>query len=315
MTIKQIGKRLLHRWNLKLYIFLLSCFLWIFVVHNQQYEVEMDVPLTPVNLKENKIIVSDIPNSVRVRFSGVGTDLQLMRYFQKPSLELDLQTINYFFDYPLRPHYVVVPSGLEATPLEIIDADTVKILLADEEQVRIRVQPRVEVQPQPGYMVVGSVETIPDSVMVSGPRGKVRKIEYLETEEKVFVGVRKEVNELVPITNPNSRELKIKPANVRMSFRVDKIAQYTLKNVPVTAVKEPVGRRVIFDPTRVNLILRGPTETLAALKPDSVQVQVDLSTWQPDRRDYPLLVSLPIGIELVQSDPERVRVRLEVRNR
>lgn len=303
-------KKLKRNWQLKLYMLVLAIILWFFVVANQTYETVMDVPLKVVDMKPEKVLVSDLPGAVSVRFSGVGKDLLIMKYIQSPRVELDIHTINYFYDYPVRTEFVVVPSQLEVNPLYIVGPDTVKIRLEDELVRRVPVNPQVTVKPMPGYMLSGPVTTIPDSVTVVGPRSEVRRIRAVRTEEMALEGVDKSTQESVPLTQPGEN-ITLVPENVRATVQVDKIAERIIQRVPVELTGVPEGRGVLLEPASIDVNLRGPATRLAQMTKDSIGVWLDLSEWGPDSNRLVPEIRIPEGVDVLGTSPERVRVRLE----
>ena len=307
---KRFWKRIKRNWQVKLYMFLLAVILWFFVVTNQVYETGLDVPLDIIELKPSKILVSDVPKVVSVRFSGRGKDLLILKYFQQPRMEVDVHTINYFYDYPLQTEFIVIPPGIDAQPLYIIGPDTVNIRLEDELVQRLPIYPRVEVRPEAGYLVSHPVTTNPDSVTVVGPQSLVRRLRSIDSEERIFVGLRESTEQMVPLVVPDKR-IRLNPTQVQASVKIDKIGERLLARVPIQVLQAPLGRSVILEPSVVDLRVQGPTERLAQLTMDSVMVTLNLARWRPEIRDYQPTVSLPDGIEMMNLNPDLVRVRLE----
>ncbi len=304
-------RNMFYNWKIKLYLLGLAVILWIFVVTSQTYEMMLDIAIVPIDIKPRKIIVSDIPEKATVRFSGTGSDLLIMKYVQLARLELDMHTINYFYDYPLWPEYVFVPTGLSVIPVLVVYPDTVKIILDDEREQLVPVIPQVQVTPAPGYVLIGAVTTIPDSVTISGPRSRVRSIRRVVTEEKTFEGLVQTSNEPVAIALDNP-DLEIIPKKVLARIVIDKIAERYLTRIPISAIEIPEGRKVTLEPSRISTRLRGPAKHLATLTQDSVEAYFDLRQWRPDQREYVPEFLLPEGVELIGLLPEMVRVRVEV---
>jgi len=307
---KPILQRLRRNWQVKLYMFLLAILLWFFVVTNQTFETGLEVPLDIIDMKPNKILVSDIPKTISVRFSGPGKDLLVMKYIQPAKLELDIHTINYFYDYPIIPDFVVVPPGLTIQPLYIIGPDTVNIRLEDQLTVRLPVRPRVEIQPEPGYILSRPVSTAPESVTVSGAQSRVRRLRWVETEERIFVGLKNSVEQDVPLVNPDQR-MRVTPMYVRSQILIDKLGERLIQRVPVTPLNVPAGRLVELEPSTIDLRVQGPSQRLAQLTQDSLAAVIDLSQWQANERDYEPRITLPNGIDLVDIRPDLIRVRIE----
>lgn len=271
-------------WKIKLNTVILACILWLFVVHNQHYETYLDIPLVPTHLRQNKIIVSDIPKTVPVRFAGSGKDLQILKFLATPYIDLDLHTINYFYDYPIRLEFVVMPSGSRATPIAIGEPDTVKILLEDLEEKYLPVKPAITFNTEPGYTQVGGIRVSPESVLVRGPRKQVRSLSFVETETRKFPDLAKSIRSYLQVEKPESTLLTLDPSEVSIRIEVDKIAERTFKHIPVLPDKKMQGRRMIVEPSRVEVTLRGSAKVLTALTSDSIHAYVPSPSGLPQDR-------------------------------
>jgi len=308
--MKKLLQKMLLNWQLKLYMLLLAVLLWAFVVTNQVYETVLDVPVDVIAMKTSKVLVSDVPGTIPVRFSGIGRDLLILRYLQPARIELDIHTINYFYDYPIRAELISIPSGLVAEPIAIVGQDTVNIRLEDVLERLLPVIPKVTALPALGYMVEGKVRATPDSVTVFGPQSAVRRLRSVATDTVTFSNLERTTQESVPLSNlgPN---IRITPATVRVTMPIDKIAERLLHRIPIEARGIPLGREVLMEPSTVDVILGGSASRLATMTADSVTAYLDLYKWDPEIRDYPVKVVLPKGLEFVKSEPERVRVRMQ----
>ncbi len=312
MNFRKIVKRMKHQWQIKLYLFLLACLLWIFVVINKSYETVVPVKLDTINLREGKLVVSDLPDYVTMRFTGSGKDLIMMKYFNEPRLELNLHTIQHFFDYPIRVNQVILSPELDAIPMTVVSPETVKVVLEDLLERRVRVEPIVDLATQPGYTLLSEPYVLPDSVTISGPRSVVRRMQSVQTERAEFSKARKTIQEELELAIPDSLHVTAKPDKVLLTVEVDKIAQRAIRGVPVGVIRLPRGRNITLEPAMLDVTVTGPAKRLARLTADSIQAYFDFSQWDPETRAYPVEFNLPDGISDAQPDPEEIEVFMGV---
>ncbi|MFH0883814.1 MAG: CdaR family protein [bacterium] len=308
--MNQPVKKFPKDWQLKIYMLLLAILLWTFVVTNQVYEVVLEVTLDIVNMKPDKVLVSDVPQSIPIRFSGVGKDLLILKYIQPARIELDIHTINYFYDYPLRTAFVSIPPGLDVQPIAIVGQDTMNIRLEDVLERILPVRPIVDALPALGYMISGNVRTTPDSVTVFGPQSSVRRLRIVQTDTARFQGLDKTTQDNIQLA-PLGSNIRITPSSVRVTIPIDKIAERRMPRISLKAQGTPLGREVLMEPSTVDVTLGGPAKRLATMTSDSIIAFVDLYNWNPEEREYPVSLKLPLGIETVETEPERIRIRLE----
>jgi YbbR domain-containing protein len=186
----------------------------------------------------------------------------------------------------------------------------VYVRLEDELVRRLPVSPHLDVKPQPGYLVAGPVQTQPESVVVSGPRSEVERLDSVRTVEKVMIGLAENRTEEVDLVNPTEKT-QVSPRRVRATIRIDKLGERSLTRVPLVAENVPEGRSVLLEPSAINVRVRGPSTRLASLTPDSLLGVVDLADWEPGVRDYRPRMQSPADVEVVELTPDRVRVRME----
>jgi len=311
--LHRILKPLANQWQVKLYILLLACLLWIFVVNNQTFEDTFSIPIESVNIAPGKILMSDIPDEALVRFSGKGKDLLVMKFIQSPRLLLDLSNINYFYNYPLQKTNVHVPLGIESVAEHVIMPDTVRIILEDVIAESVRVVPNVAVSTEAGFTLVGEITTLPRIIEVSGPKSLVRGLREIGTEERIFPDLTNSLDEVIPILLTDPERMTATPASVRLIVEVDRYSERRLERIPVGAIKVPRGRQVSVEPSVIDVILRGPMRRLATQSEDSIDAFVNIALWEPTQREYSPEFNLPDGIEVIRVEPERVRVRVEIR--
>ncbi len=312
MDFKRILKRLSHQWQVKLYLFFLAVLLWGFVVINKSYETVVSVDLIPINVQDGKLIVSEIPEHVKVRFTGTGKDLILMQYVSKPRLELNMETIQHFYDYPLRVNQVILSPDLEAIPMTVISPETVKVVLEDMLVRRVRIVPNIDVDPHPGYTFATEPYVLPDTCTITGPRSIVRRMQTITTESYKAKDVKKSIREEIALSLPDSLHLSAQPGMVTLVAEMDKIAERDIKTIKIGVIRLPHDSNLAIDPPELDMRVSGPAKRLARLTADSIQVYVDFSKWNPETRECVPEFNLPEGIEWVQSNPEKVRIVVEV---
>ncbi len=310
--LQKIADLIKFQWRTKFYLFLLAIVLWIFVVFSQVYETVLDVPVVSSHIKPQKVIVSDVPETASVRFSGKGGDLIILKYASTPEIVLDMSTINYFFDYPMKTSYLNIPPGLNVTPLAIISPETVKVVLEDELLVRLPVRPKATINTEPGYTLVGAIRGNPDTVTVSGPKSEVRKLRFVTNDTITFDKVKKDISEEVGVVIESAEHASAYPATFELKADIDRIGERKISRIPIGAIRVPRGRRVLTEPSSIRVVIRGPSRRLAGLTVDSISAYVNLNFKPPETKKIQPTVNLPSGIELVSIVPEEVQVRVEV---
>ncbi len=303
-------KRFKSDWYIRVYMILLAVLLWVVVVMTQVYETTVNVPVRALNIGPDKILVSNLPETIPARFSGQGKDLFVLNYFRPAHLELDLRVVDQDFDYPLHTGLIEVPAGLAVEPLVLPGQDVIPVSVDDRLIVRLPIAPDVEVRTRAGYIAGEIVLVNPDSVTVSGPNTIVSRMREVLTQERIYVGLADSLTEEVELLAPERVDLY--PTTVQLNIVVNRLGERNLERIPLLIVGEPRGRQIILEPSVIDVRVKGPSHRLAQLTSDSVRVWIDLTRWDRERRDYTPVIDLPDDLELLDTNPATIRVRLEV---
>ena len=138
----------------RLNLLLLAIFLWLFVVTGREYEAATEIPLVVKNISSDKILISDLPDKVEVRFKGIGRSLIVLNTFFNPQYQLDLSAVKYYSEISLSATSVDVPSGLQIEPVEIINPTKVRITLDDRSEKELVITPSVSLEIRPGFVLI-----------------------------------------------------------------------------------------------------------------------------------------------------------------
>ncbi|KPK56350.1 MAG: hypothetical protein AMS22_01530 [Thiotrichales bacterium SG8_50] len=276
---------------------------------DMERNVYVGVVVQPPPDAEDMILVTEIPDRIRVRLKGSRARLNAIRQENLPPVDVELKTKDeptyYFekemFDLPagvsvvgvVPPSLVFkwVPRGTRQLPVEVV---------LDGKLPR-----ELELAAEP--------EVFPDTVEVEGPRDVVNSMRSVRSMEidvsDLGEGV---VQREIPLVGAPANT-SFMAQTVVVTLRVqEKTTERVLSSVRVHAEGE-VPRAI--RPRTVTLRIRGPETLVEALSPESVWGAVDLSD-PPENRGS---VSLPVqvrglspDIEVLDVDPPAVTVLLAV---
>ena len=297
-------------YRVKINLILLAIFLWIFVVTGREYETEIDIPLVVNDIKAGKTLVNEIPSTVRVLFKGMGRGLIAVQSFEKAQLELDLSTINFFYDFPLRLDQIKFSSNLSIEPILIIYPDTVKIRLEKLVEANLDVKPVAAVTTVPGYVIVGEAKASPAKVIVSGPASVMKDIEYIETKEINKSDLESDLKEKVKLVLPHPR-MHASLDEVQVHVKVERLTEVNYRSVPVHVENPPSPYLVRLDPENVSVKVRGSVSKIKNLTKDQIIATISFpGQWSEDITKCVPIITLPEGIELIIVEPDTVLMTL-----
>jgi YbbR domain-containing protein len=292
MTAFQVWlKRLLFRHlELKIMAFMLALVTWYAVRDATSFETVVRDVKIEVQLREGMAIQHQSAATVEVTLRGALEDVRRIDN-RRVRILVDLRDLG----VADRRQVLLTDDNVEGVRgLTVVELSPSRLSLAvdREEEKRVPVRGRVVGKPQAGE--VREVVCEPSIVLVRGPAQKLKMLEILDTQpvdvDGRIVSFAKRVGVVPPEDNWPAR---IEPAEVQVKIEISGQGQQReWRQLPVGVLLEAgSGRRVELEPARVDLIVQGTAESLAALLVNPPGIYVDA-------------VGLTVGI--VQELPVRI---------
>ena len=300
---------------------IVAVFLWFFVVTDVVYFFDMDIPLKVIGLNENKALVKPIPKSASVRFRGQGQVL-LWAYFTLPlsesALYLDVSKIHSLQEYHLstyfeqHPDLVVLPRDFDMEFINIVKPETVWVNLEESISRNIPVKPDLQLNTAPGYVIVGGIQYMPDSIRVKGAETLVNQVRVLKTAPLKLDNVVNDIFMDLPVKIETSLPLSYSANKIRLSADVQSIGTRQINRIPVSIINVPPEMKPIAIPDKIDLTLEGGQDILLTFKPENFSVVFDFAkSWSPEQRQYTLEIETPDGVRRISGvHPEKVEIIL-----
>lgn len=162
----------------------------------------------------------------------------------------------------------------------------------------VSVVPVTQGQPAAGFYLY-AVEVFPDMVTIfSGDPAILTQVPYLETLPVDISGRSQDFTQTVGLNVPPNVSLINSPDRVTVTVRFGSIAPMLRLSIPVRATGLGDGLRASWEPTWLQVTVRGPLRVLEGLSLDDLWAQVDLSGLDAGEYDLPVTFTVPAGIEI-----------------
>ncbi|WP_025323136.1 CdaR family protein [Deferrisoma camini] len=284
-----------ENWGLKLVSLGFAILLWMFVVGEKRSEISLTVPLELTGMPADRVIVSPVPEAIRIRVNGPRTLLAAIDP-DKLRVTLNLDGIQPGISaFEILPSRLNLPRGVDVTYI----SPSVVTLEADRKVEKVlRVKPRIRGAPAEGFEVA-SVEVEPAEVRVQGAERALRDRKEIPTEPVDITGATGGVVQPVGLALPDPTVRPVDVATVRVSVSVrEVVAEREFLGVPVEV--GPGGGRVV--PPEVRVKVRGPLRIVSKLSPDDLRVYPEPGGTGVVR----VFVEAPSTVEVVEVDPQSV---------
>jgi YbbR domain-containing protein len=307
--MKVIPHWLQDNFRIKVGMFSLAILLWFLVVTEKTYDYTFNIPIASVGLKKDRTLARPIPTTARVRFHARGRELLRLIYVNKPYLRLDLETIPRNRIIKPKSDMVIIPGGLIISPIEIITPDSIPIQLDDYTQMTLPVEPILQLELTPGYVLVGQPIVEPSTAEVSGPEKAVADLKKVTTELIVREDLKHTIEVPARLVVPEEYGIETNPEIVKVRLRVERLGERSMEGVAITTRSVPSGRELITEPTEVKVQVSGAVSLLAKMQSDDLKAWVDYGDMAQMRPGWlKVHVQAPDGIEVRSVTPASSRV-------
>ncbi|MCK4224794.1 MAG: hypothetical protein KAX39_06415 [candidate division Zixibacteria bacterium] len=297
----------------RLVAIIMALFLWFHVATDKMYEHTDTFPLEIFNIPERLILAEELPEQMDVTIRGKGKELLKLLLAEKKSLKIDAQEFKRGeTNYDIKPEHIPIPEGLELRVTEILPSQSLKIRLDYPMEKEVKIQPRIHIFPAEGFEQVGELHYNPTEVTLSGPRMWVRGVRVIHTQEKVIEDAKESISDLVDLALPEGYNLSLSPQRINFSQGIERTVERTISNLPVELVNIPRGREIMLDSDSINVTFSGAESVVNQMSPDKIRVRVNCAKAKKDETvKLPVLVKLPVKVELKKVEPDSVEVSIE----
>ena len=224
-----------------------------------------------------------------------------MQQYAGFKLVLDLDGISQEYEFILNEYFekilekIVIPPSHNVTFVEVVYPNRVKIKLDEIMKKSVPVKSNIISDIKDGYVQIGEISFSPDSVMLTGPKVELDKINNVFTIEDTIRNLSKFKTGLIDLSVYN-RLIKYSNEKVKFSYNIQQISERIIVDIPVKVINKIKEIRVFPSPQTVSLTVVGGVSQIAKIKPADISVVVDFGLWKIDQNFYTPSVSMPFDI-------------------
>ena len=270
-----------------------------------QDQVTLAIPVTLEHIPHDLIAIRNIP-VLEARLKGPSRVIKALKGSQL-SYKIDLSEAE---PGPLcikiSPEMIKVPWRVS-----VLEIDPTSFTMTIEKQMEkiVPVVADLNKDPAPGYIISSLVAT-PSMVRLTGPMSVLHKISAVRTTPVDVEGLTETIKKKVALNlshNPHVQAIGDSLVEVEIVVK-EKIVEKWLD----IAIQVTGGNyRYVITPDRIQILLRGPMNTLRKLTQDNgVQVYVDLEGLKPGTYVRRAVIKPPLNTTLVEAKPEVFTVKL-----
>ena len=287
---------------------LFAAALWLSINMGYEYQTVVSIPMVIENIKPNRALAKPLPPAVNVKIHASGWQLFGLYFVPDVRYILDVSDISNRYNFVANKDVterMKLPQGIRTVEIK---PDTIVVVLDDKIKKIVPVEPVVTMNFREGYGVVGEIKSIPDSITLTGAKDLLDKIERWQTDPLEFSNLKSDVNVRVGVSDTMSFGITPFPAAVSVQIDVQPIAEKSFKGIPVEVNQVPGNRLVVLIPPKIDIIVRGGIEQVAAVEQKDFSSYIDYKTILLDTTgSIQPIVTTPRNIKIVRQYPEQLQ--------
>ncbi|MBC8145507.1 MAG: hypothetical protein H7X80_07965 [bacterium] len=287
--------------------------LWAIVSLNGTYSWTLDVPLR-IELPVGHALVDAVPSSLGLTIRTDGWSLLSLMVARKIEAVLKPRAGSggervYFFDRTdlLRSIRTTVSTG----QLVSIAPDTLMLRLGPVKARRVPLLPNASISTRPGFMVVGPVRVVPDSIRLTGSARVLPSIASWTTAHTQLTDVFAPVSRAVDVVDSIPGVVQPGLRIARIVADVQEVAERSFPDIPVfnRSAMRDTNLKLVLHPPRITVMVRGGARDLSRLSPTDIRAYVNVVEGADTFGVAQPIVVAPHGsyFTVVEIAPKRVR--------
>lgn len=253
--------------------FAIGLFAFLYGQQDEQLRtIAVSVVVRPPSEGSNRELMTPTPASIHVTLRGPARAIDRLVQTGVPPIEIDLRS-GHKRQVVFDRNMFQLPGELD---LIIIDPPSLDLEWEDVVSRSIPVQASITGEPAAGFTVRGVPEVDPAQITVRGPKSVVEVMQFARLAPFDVSGLSEGLHRRrIAIDSPPSRAELLGPGSARVSVTIARrLSQVRFENRPVEVVGMPGA---VSAPRRVNVVVFGPPEVVAALRADQVVPRADLT--------------------------------------
>ncbi len=303
--------RFIQNKKILLLSFVIAFILWYYIKLGGIARQEMLLPVRISGMPKNMMIVGDLPQHVKVLMESDGRTLMATQYFSDAHYEIDLTEKKDFHTIfmPVRIQNIRMPAKWNPKIVDILEPDSLVIITDEKIKKRVPIRPDIRVLPEPGFVLVGGIHLLPDSISVTCPASLRDSVKFVPTRNAEIRKINRDYFFSVGLIPPSNRLIGYPDKEIQVSLNVQPLGEISINHVPVRLINTPPNHNLIVQPSTFSIRIRGGVQFLASLSQDSIYGYIDYEVEQKLKRADPaMIIRVPADVTWSQITPNRFKV-------
>ena len=307
--IEVLLERLPSKGRLRFFLFFvfISFFFWISTKLSNTYTLEQSFSINWNDVPEG-IIISDKEYKLNTSIKASGIEVMFYRLFLN-ELNVSLKEAKFSSAKGIvntdRQRFFVEQQLFNNTILNQISPVSLEFEYSNLEKKNVPIIPKIEFNLRPGYLLDKPLSSIPDSILISGPKTLLDSIHNIETQFFSYDDIFEPFSYIVKLKKISKIQMPIDEVKINLS-----VSRYSEKEfiLPIEILNLPKDKRVKLFPPKVKVKVTLPVSIISTVKDSDFSLVVDYNEIVYDKaRELELSINKqPPAIKQIILEPKKV---------
>lgn len=298
--------------KIKLFVFflLVASIFWILTKFSREFTTSMIAKINYANMPETAELAQNNPKEISFDLTANGFEI-LFYKFQKPTMDVDVAK---YYDqdkdgFTISQNLLVrkISSKFNKyTEIKNLSVDNLVVKLDPIVLKKVTIKAQMDIKFKEGFKPIDSIQLTPDSVLISGPKGILEEISYVNTEILSLSNVEKKISKTIKIASPSDKIVKITPAKIKLEWPVAEFSQGQFI-LPVEVINLPPGVELKLVPERLSVSFDIAVDDFSAVSRENFKLVCDYSK-RNNKENFmlPMLSKKPNGAVNIVFEPKKI---------
>lgn len=282
------------------------------ITFSKEYVTVVTYPISYKNIPQNKLLQETPMSSIDISIKASGFKILRTKFKDKTILleasDLQENKPENFYLLPRNQTKKIQEQLLSGVVLQEIIKDTIYLNLGVLSSKKVAIKPNLEINYHVGYDLLEEISVKPDSIIVSGFKAQLKKINYLNLNKLSLNDVKSDFSKQVTIINPEAQNsLNFNISKVEISGKVDKFTEGVLQ-IPFTIKNLPEDTSLTILTENVEIVFIVALSNFAKVSEASFKVECDYTISEENNLGYliPKVIAKPNFIKSFKIVPAKI---------
>ncbi len=315
-TFQQFKKvRVTRRFWVYLSCLVVSALFWLLTTLSKDYSTVLYFPVEYVNLPEDKIVITPLPEHLGVEINSFGFNLlwhKMRGGLRSIEFNADIDNMknygeNNFFFIATSSKLSEISRQLD-NELKVIDVnpDTIFFRLGQRAFKTVPIKANYELTFEKQYQLAKDISIEPPTIQVSGPRAIIDTLSAIKTDKILLQNLSESTTLKVKLFMPTAPNVGLPIEEVSVSFPIEKFTE-SVSKVQLDIINLPKDYQLKLFPEEVELVYLLPLGSYEEAKAYKFKAHVDFNDTKAESKKLPITVdNAPDFVRSLRTEPEKV---------